>query len=64
MVDYEKRVNKEMNELRDKFDRELRESKSNMAENYELKIRILTDSKEELEMKLENAEGLVREKDK
>lgn len=35
-----------------------------MIENYELKCRILQDAKEELEMKLENAEGLVREKER
>lgn len=30
-----------MNELRDKFERDLKESKENMMENYEMKCRIL-----------------------
>lgn len=53
-----------MNELRDKFERELKESKSNMAENYEMKCRILEDAKEELSFKLENAEAIAREKER
>lgn len=52
VADYEKKVNTQINELREKHNFELKQSKENLIEIYEKQIRFLKDAKEEVEYKL------------
>ncbi|EGR29131.1 progesterone immunomodulatory binding factor 1, putative [Ichthyophthirius multifiliis] len=61
-VDFEKRIHKEIGELRERHAFELESTKNNLIDIYEKQLRFLKDTKEELEIKCESLQGQLREK--
>ncbi|KAL4511807.1 hypothetical protein ABPG72_012652 [Tetrahymena utriculariae] len=61
-VDFEKRIHKEISELREKHAFEIETTKNNLVEIYEKQIRFLRDAKEEVDIKSESLTGQLREK--
>jgi hypothetical protein len=62
--DYEKKINMELAELRGKHKDELEAVKNNLRDIYERQIAFLKDNKEELELKIEQLNTQVKEKQK
>ena len=61
-VDFEKRIHKEISELREKHAFEVETTKNNLVEIYEKQIRFLRDAKEEVDIKCDSVGSQLREK--
>lgn len=61
-VDFEKRIHKEISELREKHAFEVETTKNNLIEIYEKQIRFLRDAKEEVDIKYDSIGSQLREK--
>jgi len=60
--EYEKKMTKEINELREKQALELSTTKNSLIEIYESQLRFMKDAKEEVTLQLESAKAQLREK--
>ncbi|CAD8069072.1 unnamed protein product [Paramecium sonneborni] len=59
---YEKRIYSEIADLKDKHHHELEIAKQNLVDIYETQIKFLKDAKEEIQLRKDNLEGQVKEK--
>lgn len=62
MQSYEKRIYSELSDIKEKHQHELESAKQNLIDIYEKQISFLKEAKEEQEIRKENLEGQVKEK--